>query len=106
MWNEPDHSRLDKIPLLHENGGTPRKDKLIYLHFFISSCDWFATEFDGEDTFFGYSILNGDYHNAEWGYFSFKKLRELSIGWVKVGCEAEDAWKTRKANFVPAIGRM
>lgn len=103
MWNEPTRSRLDKIPLLYETEAVPLKDKLIYLHFFIGSCDWFVAEFDGDDIFFGYSILNGDHQNAEWGYFSFNELRELSIGWVEIDCEIEDVWEVRKAGSISAI---
>ena len=35
-----------------------------------SSWTWYATEFDGEDTFFGY--VHGFEH--EWGYFSLAEL--------------------------------
>lgn len=60
----------------------PLQDKLIYRHFFIGGRAWYVAEFDGDDLFFGYVILNGDYQGAEWGYFSFSELKEIKVnGW-------------------------
>jgi hypothetical protein len=51
------------------------------MHFFIGGCDWYIAEYSPEeDLFWGYAILNGDTENAEWGYISFKELRELVVG--------------------------
>lgn len=94
MWNEPSKERLDKIPRLYETEKIPVEEKLIYLHFFICACDWYVSEFDGDDTFWGYAILNGDLQNAEWGYFSFAELREIRVmGGVEVDCELETIWR-------------
>ena len=41
MWNVPTREELDRIPRLYQTEDIPLKDKLIYLHFFIGSCDWF-----------------------------------------------------------------
>ena len=96
MWNEPSKERLDKIPRLYETEKIPIEEKLIYLHFFIGSCDWYVAEFDGDDTFWGYAILNGDLQNAEWGYFSFSELRDVKVkGGVEVDCELEEIWRMR-----------
>jgi hypothetical protein len=102
MWNEPTQERLAKIPRLYETENQAAKDKLIYLHFFIGGCDWYVSEYDGEDLFFGYAILNGDTEMAEWGYVSFRELRSLKI---RPGFEVEcDAfWKVRKASEVDKI---
>lgn len=105
MWNEPSQKRLDRIPRLYETEDIPLNDKEIHLHFFIGGCDWYVAEFDGEDTFFGYAILNQDYQNAEWGYFSLAELKSLSVSWVEVDCETEHAWKVRKAGDVEDIVR-
>lgn len=67
MWNQPTKEQLAKIPRLYETEGIPLKDKLIYHHFFIGGCDWYVAEYDGEDLFWGYVILNGDLEMAEWG---------------------------------------
>jgi len=54
------------------------KDKRNYLHYFIGRCDWFISEYDGEDLFFGYAIL-GDSRFGEWGYISLEELRQIRI---------------------------
>ena len=68
MWNEPVKEKLDKISRLYETKDMPLLDKLIYLHFFIFGSDWYISEYDGDDTFLGFVILNNDYINAEWVY--------------------------------------
>ena len=77
MWNTPIAERLSKIPRLYETEHIPLQDKLIYLHFFIGGCDWYIAEYDGEDLFWGFAILNDDFQNAEWGYISFSELKSI-----------------------------
>ncbi len=104
MWNEPNKERLAQIPKLYETEHIPLKDKLIYLHFYIASCDWYIAEFDGNDLFWGYAILNNDHINAEWGYISFSELKDIKVdGWLEVDCETEDAWKIRKASEIENV---
>ena len=105
MWNEPSVERLSRIPKFYETEEVEAKDKLIHLHFFIGGCDWYVAEFDGEDTFFGYAILNQDYENAEWGYFSFGELKSLRVGVVEVDCELESFWQPKRAKDVLEIWR-
>lgn len=83
MWNKPSINQLNKLPKLGEQDSEHTKDVIIYGHFFMGACDWFVSEFDGEDEFFGFVILNGDIENAEWGYISFKELITLKkkINW-------------------------
>ena len=104
MWNEPTKERLSKIPKLYETEKTPARDKLIHLHFFIAGCDWYIAEYDGEDIFWGFAILNGDYEMAEWGYISFSELKSLKLkGWLEVDCEIEEAWPVKRAIEVDKI---
>lgn len=103
MWNTPSPARLDKIPRLYETEETPLADKIIHLHFFIAGCDWFISEYDGQDLFFGYAVLNGDYMNAEWGYVSFAELKSIKVGFLEVDCETEDIWRVCAAKEVKAI---
>ena len=104
MWNEPTRERLAEIPKLYETENTPLKDKLIYLHFFIGGCDWYIAEFDGEDLFWGFAILNNDLQNAEWGYISFSELRAIKLnGLVEIDCETEEVWQIRKASEIAKI---
>jgi hypothetical protein len=104
VWNEPTQERLAKIPRLYETENTPLKEKLIYLDFFIAGCDWYIAEYDGEDLFWGFALLNDDYEMAEWGYVSFSELKELKVdGWLEVDCELEESWKIRKASEMDRI---
>ena len=51
------------------------KDPIVQVKFFTpwSNGTWRATEFDGEDTFFG--LVEG--FETEWGYFSLRELEEI-----------------------------
>ncbi len=104
MWNEPTKERLSKIPKLYETEHVPLQEKLIHLHFFIGGCDWFIAEYDGEDLFWGFAILNNDYEMAEWGYISFNELKEIKVqGVFEVDCEIEEVWQNCKAIEVDKI---
>lgn len=61
-----------KLPPLYATEDVPTADKLMVAKFFTpdSSWTWYACEFDGEDTFFGYV----DGHEGEWGYFSLSEM--------------------------------
>ena len=101
MWNTPTKEQLDKIPRLYETQDTPLMDKLIYQHFFIFGSDWYVSEYDGNNTFFGFVILNGDCINAEWGYISFQELRKLNISGFEIDCDLY--WKPVRAGEVETI---
>lgn len=105
MWNIPSEARLSKIPRLYETEHTPLQDKLIYLHFFIGAgaYDFYIAEFDGEDLFWGFAILNNDLINAEWGYNSFNELKEINIQGYEIDCETELTWAVCKAIDVDKI---
>lgn len=105
MFNTPTKEMLDKVPELYHSEKASIKDAEIHLHFFILSTDWFVAEYDGKDLFFGFTILNGDYEMAEWGYFSFNELKEISVGIgaaiLEVDCQT--AWRVRSAAEVEKI---
>ncbi len=109
MWNTPSEKSLRKIPRLYETEGIEVREKLIYLHFFLGSSDWFVAEYDGEDLFFGFACLNGWKDLAEWGYISFQDLRDLKVekkigeGQVEFEVEYDEHWKIRKAKYVKLI---
>ena len=54
------------------------------------SWTWYAMEFDGEDTFFGY--VDGDY--GEYGYFSLSELQSVK-GMFGLGIERDIHWDSR-----------
>ncbi|KAB2890961.1 MAG: DUF2958 domain-containing protein [Desulfobulbaceae bacterium] len=101
MWNTPSTTQLDSIPRLYATESIPLAEKLVHLHFFIGGCDWYIVEYDGEDLFFGYTILNGDIVNAEWGYISFSELQSIKIGFVEIDCDLH--WEVVPAKQVPLI---
>ena len=103
MWNTPEQKRLDKIPRIYETEDIPVKEKRIHLHFFIGGSDWYAVEFNGEDIFFGFVILNGDLEQSEWGYFSFAELKAIRVGAIEVDCELDEFWEIRPAKDVELI---
>lgn len=101
MWNTPTSDQLNSIPKLYETESVPLAEKIIHLHFFIGGCDWFISEYDGEDLFFGYAVLNGDIENAEWGYVSFAELKNIKVGFVEIDCDLH--WEKVPAAKVPLI---
>ena len=102
MWNKPTNEELASIPKLYETEDIPLKEKLVYLHFFIGGSDWYVVEYDGDDLFWGYAILNGDLDMAEWGFVSFKELRDIKIPpGFEVDCEVD--WHIKKAAEIEKI---
>ena len=63
-----------KLPPLYAQDGKGGK-AIVYAKFFVSSSNWtfYATEFDGEDTFFG--LVDG--FEKEFGYFSLSELEKV-----------------------------
>ena len=85
MWNKPSNEELSKIPALYSSENVSLKEKMIYMHFFIGGCDWYAAEYKPEEKlFFGFAILNNDLECAEWGYFSLDELSSLKVEFVEV----------------------
>jgi predicted AlkP superfamily pyrophosphatase or phosphodiesterase len=101
MWNPPTEKQLAQIPKHLDTEGVALGDKLIHMHFFLGPADWYVSEFDGEDLFFGFVDL-GDPDMSEWGYFSLKELKELK---VSPGFEVDRDlhWEIRKARKVEKI---
>lgn len=53
-------------------------DATVYVKFFGSGRGtWYATEYDGQDTFFGYVVSPLGQDCDELGYFSLSELQEL-----------------------------
>ena len=109
MWNPSSEIILSKMPKLYEPENVEAKEKIIYLHFFVGSSDWFVAEYDGEDVFFGFACLNAWKDCAEWGYMSFEKLRDLKVrhslggkAWY-LEVEFDMWWDVRKAKDVRFI---
>ena len=65
----------NKFPKLRETDNKKPEDVKVIVKFFNPAGNgrWFATEFDGEDTFFGYADLGF----PELGYFSLSELESV-----------------------------
>ena len=101
MWNTPTAGQLAQIPGLYATENTPVQDKIIHLHFFFAGSDWFIAEFDGEDIFFGFAVLNNDLFNAEWGYISFSELKEIRLSGFEIDNDLH--WQPCRAGEVVTI---
>ena len=85
MWNKPTSEELSKIQGLYSAEQIPLKEKVIYMHFFLGGCDWYASEYEPEERlFFGFAILNNDLEMAEWGYFSLEELSSIKIKFLEI----------------------
>ncbi len=80
-----------KLPALYAQDGKGG-DALVSVKFFTpdSSWTWYATEFDGEDMFFG--LVDG--HERELGYFSLAELQKVR-GPMGLPIERDLHWKPK-----------
>jgi hypothetical protein len=102
MWNVPTEKELSKLPKFYETENVKLADKKIFFHFFMAGCDWYIAEYNPKESlFFGYTILNKDYQNAEWGYISFKELKGLKISFIEV--DRDLFWDIKKASEIDNI---
>ena len=102
MWNTPSEDELKALPKLYETENV--KDKNIFLHFFMGGSDWYISEYSPEEElFFGFAILNNDLQMAEWGYVSFKELKELKVSFLEV--DRDLYWDVKKASEIENIAK-
>ena len=101
MWNPPSAVLLNQIPRLYATEHVPLREKVIHLHFYFGHCDWYVAEYDGDDLFFGYAVLNGDMQNSEWGYFTFSELKDINIHGFQIDRDID--WKPRPAGEIKRI---
>ncbi len=77
---------LDKLPKIGETDGQENPMAMVKFFYPDFSWTWYASEFDGEDLFFG--LVDG--FEKELGYF---RLSELMENRGKHGCQIErDLW--------------
>jgi hypothetical protein len=81
-----------KLPSLESTDNLTAEQQRVYLKLFMpsSGATWYATSFDGDDTFFGYvaGIVPGC---DELGSFSLKELQELK-GPFGLNVERDKYW--------------
>jgi hypothetical protein len=66
---------IPSIPKIGETDGM--NEHPTALHYFCGGTDIFVCEYDGKDEMFGFTILNGDYEMAEFGYISLSEIRSI-----------------------------
>ena len=79
------------------------RDAVVIAKFFhpVGSWTWYATEYDGEDTFFG--LVDG--FELEWGYFSLSELKSVTA--FGLGIERDLHFGNPMIKDVPALkGRL
>jgi hypothetical protein len=74
--------QLEKCPPLRATDNMNRtlvREHPAIFHYFCDSTDMYICEFDGEDTLFGFTVLNGDVDNSEWGYISLSEITSIPV---------------------------
>jgi hypothetical protein len=77
---------VKKMPRLYETDTDEFKGRHpLALHYFLGGCDWYISEWDREDSFFGYTVLNNDTQMSEWGYISLSELLSIETSLSRQG---------------------
>lgn len=101
MFYKPSKERMSEIPGLYTTEHLEFQDKLIYLHFYLLDSHWWVCESNGNDTFFGFVLLNNNLQNAEWRYFTLWKLQQYNVQGFEV--MLDKSWQIRPASQVRKI---
>lgn len=67
----------DTVRQLYDTKGEVINDDKTHpclLHYFNPTSDWYISELHKDGSAFGYTVLNGDTENAEWGYIDIEEL--------------------------------
>lgn len=85
-----------KLPALYSQDGKGG-EAIAHVKFFTPDSSWtfYATEFDGEDKFFG--LVDG--HEKELGYFSLSELQKVR-GPLGLPIERDLYWKPKMLNEI------
>lgn len=85
-----------KLPKIGDGGDDP---VAVVKFFGLNGWYWYATEFDGDDTFFG--LVKG--WETEWGYFTLSELEHamITVGGLQIPAVERDCyWRARKISEV------
>jgi hypothetical protein len=90
-------TREQMPPALYSTENTPLEQTVIAAHYFIGGNDWYIAEYDPETgTAFGYTCLNMDTDNAEWGYVSLPELEQVRLGSLGAVIERDCHWTPKQ----------
>jgi hypothetical protein len=86
------------IPNLYEQDGKGY-NAVVYLHYFVGGTDWYITEWDRANEFYGFVVLNGDWQMAEFGYFPKEYLIDNDLSPLNKP-ELDFYWKYKTINEI------
>ena len=93
----PPKADLKKIPNLYSTEDTPLDDKIIYIHYFGSSQDWYIAELDqGTGLAFGYADLG--FGMGEWGEIYLPEIEAVKGQFIPI--ERDLSFTPQKASEV------
>ena len=69
------HTQLEKCPNLYKT--EKLKEHPVIFHYFFKLTHFYICEYDRKDLLFGYTILNGDLENSEWGFSSLSEITSI-----------------------------
>jgi len=120
MWNTPSLTELTRLPRLHTTKNIPTAEKVVGVHFFTPTIAYYMVEYcPKKQRFFGYSIVNFDFENSKWEYFSFNKMKKMkfqnrshglyheiinsymAFKWIEI--EYNSCWTPKKIKDIPYI---
>ena len=88
------------VPAFYATEDVDLDQKVLHLHYFAGSCDWWVAEYDPETgQAFGYASL-GMAGCAEWGYFGLDQLERINTAGLVI--ERDLRWTpvpAREANL-------
>lgn len=86
----------EKLPPLYSQDGKDPAEVMVFAKFFfpMGRGTWYATEFDGDDTFFGFVKSPLDPDLDELGEFSLSEMESV-VGPLGLKIERDMYWKPR-----------
>jgi hypothetical protein len=93
---------LKSLPQLYETDQQPETEKIVHVHYFLGSWDWYAVEFTADEdehvlgTFFG--LVDGA--ELELGYFCLAEMQEVRVAPFGLGVERDLHWQPRPLSEV------
>ena len=104
MWSKPTLKELEKIPVYGTYAETPTLEITVHMKFFFAGSTWWIYEWDREDVFFGFAILNGDMICAEFGTVAFSELCEFSLNGFEI--DRDTSWVPTKIKDIPELMKI
>lgn len=92
------------LPALYSQDGLGTDAIARVRYFWGGRSAFYATEFDGEDTFFGYMI--NEYNEGEWGYQSLSEMERNASHRRFMGVERDSHFSPRTVSEVLRLANL